>query len=81
MTMGLSQSVPLSPVLYNVYTNGLWDLNSNGLSRVLTLAEDGQIYKTSSDIHTAVTAVQEQLVLRDRVRNQFKQGTGPVVHP
>ena len=46
---------------YNVYTKGLADLNSNGLSRVLTLADDGLIYKTSSDISTAVTAVQEQL--------------------
>ena len=31
------------------------------LSRVLTLADDGLIYKTASDISTAVTAVQEQL--------------------
>ena len=59
--MGLPQGSPLSPVLYNVYTKGLADLNSNGLSRVLTLADDGLIYKTSSDISTAVTAVQEQL--------------------
>ena len=44
-----------------VYTKGLADLNSNGLSRVLTLADDGLIYKTASDISTAVTAVQEQL--------------------
>ena len=50
-----------SPVLYNVYTKGLADLNSNGLSRVLTLADDGLIYKTASEINTAVTAVQEQL--------------------
>ena len=28
---------------------------------MLTLADDGLIYKTASDIHTAVTAVQEQL--------------------
>ena len=28
---------------------------------MLTLAEDGLIYKTASDISTAVTAVQEQL--------------------
>ena len=33
----------------------------NGLSRVLTLANDGLIYKTACDISTAVTAVQEQL--------------------
>ena len=61
LTMELPQGSPLSPVLYNVYTKGLADLNSNGLSRVLTLADDGLIYKTSSDISTAVTAVQEQL--------------------
>ena len=59
--MGLPQGLPLSPVLHNVYTQGLADLNSNGLSRVLTLADDGLIYKTASDISTAVTAVQEQL--------------------
>ena len=47
--------------LYYVYTKGPADLNSNGLSRVLMLADDGLIYKTASDISTAVTAVQEQL--------------------
>ena len=62
LTMGLPQSSPLSPVIYNVYTKGLADLNSNGLSRVLTkLTNDGLFYKTASDISTAVTAVQEQL--------------------
>ena len=52
----------MSPVLYSVYTKGLADLNSNDLSRVFTLVDDGLIYKTASDIHAAVTAVQEQLV-------------------
>ena len=51
----------LSPVLYNVYTKGLVDLNSNGLSRMLRLADVWLIYKTASDIHTPITAVQEQL--------------------
>ena len=51
----------LSPVLYNVYTKGLADLNGNGLSPVLTLADDGLIYETASDNNTAVTTVQEQL--------------------
>ena len=59
--MGLPQGSPLSPVLYSVFTNGLADVNNNGLSRVLTLAGDALIYKTASGISTAVTAVQEQL--------------------
>ena len=49
--------LPLSPVLYNVYTKGLEDPNSYGLSRVITLANEGLIYKTASDISTAVTAI------------------------
>ena len=71
LTMGLPQGSPPSPlpppppppspVLYNIHTKGLAHLNSNGLSRMLTHADDGIIYKTASDIHTAVTAVQEQL--------------------
>ena len=59
--MALPQGSSLSPVLYNVYTKGVADLNSNGLSRMLTRADDGLIYKTASDIHTAVTYVEEQL--------------------
>ena len=60
LTMGLPQGSSLSPVLYNAYTKGLADLNSNGLSRVLMLADDRLIYKTASD-NAAVTAVQEYL--------------------
>ena len=52
---------PCPLVLYNVYTKGLADLNSNGLSHLLTLAVDMLFYKIANDIHTAVTAVQEQL--------------------
>ena len=63
LTMGLPQGSPSCPqsVLYNVYTKGLADLSSNGLSWVLTFADDGLIYKTASDIHTAVTTVLKQL--------------------
>ena len=43
LTMGLPQSAPLSPVIYTVYTKGQADLNQNGLSRVLTLSDDGLI--------------------------------------
>ena len=76
----------LSPVSYNSYTKGLADLNNNGISRMLTLADAGLIYKTTSDTHITVAAVQEQLekrvtiVSRDKVRNQSKQRAKPVVH-
>ena len=33
LNMGLQQGTPLSPVLYNDYTKGLADLNSNGLTK------------------------------------------------
>ena len=58
-----SRNVPpslLFPVLYNVCTNGLADLNSNGLFWVHLLT-NRFIYKTGSDINTAVIVVQEQL--------------------
>ena len=51
---------------------GTGDLASNGLSLVLTLADDGPIYKTASDTQTAVTTVQEQL---EKV-SQWCQETG-----
>ena len=38
---GTSTRFPLSPVLYNVYTKGLADPNSNGLSRLLSLRTTG----------------------------------------
>ena len=50
----------LSPVLFNVYTRGLAHLN-NGLSQVLTIADDMLIYKTVSDTYTAVAIVLKQL--------------------
>ena len=60
-TMGLPQGSPLSLVLYNVYTKGQVDLNSNGLNRVFTLAHSGLIHKTVTQTHTAATNVQQQL--------------------
>jgi len=60
-TMGLSQGLPLSPVLFKVYTKGLADLNQKGPSKILTLADDGRIYKTSRDSQEAAKAVQKQL--------------------
>ena len=68
---------PLSPVLYNVYTKGLADLNQNGLSRVLTLADDGLIYKTTRDTQEAAQAVQQQL---ENV-SQWCQDTGSLINP
>ena len=59
---------------------------SNSFSRVLTLIDDRVIFKTASDIHTAIIAVHEQLeknvttVPRDTVRNQSEQDD-VVVHP
>ena len=67
----------LSPVLYNFYTKELADLISNGLSRVLTLADDGINNKTASDTHTALIAVQEQL---EKV-SQWYQETESEINP
>ncbi|NQZ78185.1 MAG: endonuclease/exonuclease/phosphatase family protein, partial [Ekhidna sp.] len=61
VSMGLPQGSPLSPVLYNVYTKGLADINKNGIARVLTLADDGLIYKTAKDAQDRATAIQKQL--------------------
>ena len=77
LTMGLPQGSPLSPVLYNVYTKGLADLNQRGPAKVLTLADDGLIYKTTKDEQQAVEAVQEQL---DNTA-QWCQETGSSINP
>ena len=59
LTMGLPQGSPLSAVLFNVYTKGLAELNQNGPSKILTLVDDGLIYKTLRDSQKAVEAVQQ----------------------
>ena len=58
---GTFTRLPLSPVLYNIYTKGLADLNSNGLNGMLKLADYGLIYKTAIDINVAITSAQMQL--------------------
>ena len=61
LTMGLTQGSLLSSVLFGVYTKGQADLNQNGPSKILTLADDGVIYKISKDSQEAAEAVQQQL--------------------
>ena len=72
LTIGLPQGSPLSPVLYNVYTKGM----ANGLSRVLTPADDGLIYKTRQT-QGAAEAVQQQL----KNVSQWCQDTGSLINP
>ena len=48
LIMRLPQGSSLSTVLNNVYTKGLADMSSNGLRWVLTLTDDGLIYKIAS---------------------------------
>ena len=61
ITMGLPQGSPLLPVHFNVYTKGMADLNKNGPSKILTLTDDGLMYKTSRDSREAAEAVQQLL--------------------
>ena len=75
---GRSQGPLLSPVPKNLYTKGLADLNRNGLSRMLTFADDGLIYKTASETHTTVTVVQDQL---DKVSQWMESEINPSKAP
>ena len=68
---------PLSPVLFNVCTKGLADLNQNGPSKFLTLVDEGLIYKTSKGSQEATEAVQQQL---DSV-SQWCHDTGSLINP
>ena len=47
---GLMQGSPLFPLLYNVYTKGLADLNRNCLTTVLTLADNELSIKQPENI-------------------------------
>ena len=76
LTMGLPQGSPLSPLPFNVYTKGLADLNQNGSSKILTLADDGPIYKTSKDSQEAAEAVQQL----DSV-SKWCHDTGSLINP
>ena len=82
LTMGLPQGSPLSPVLYNVYTKGLTDLNSNGYAcGQRAYLQNSQWHQHSSNCCPGAAGKGVTLVPRDRVRNQPKQGASPVVHP
>ena len=58
---GTSTRLPSVPCPLQCLHKGTGGSEQQWFKRVLTLADDGLIYKTSSDISTAVTAVQEQL--------------------
>ena len=49
LTKGLPQGSHLSPVLFNVYTKGLADLNQCGPSKILTLTETAEAVQQQLD--------------------------------
>ena len=57
LTVGLPKGSPLSSAFFTVYTRCLADLNQTGPSKILTLADDGLIYKISKDCQEAAEAV------------------------
>ena len=61
MDTASSQGSQMLPVLFNVYTKRLADLNQTGPSKILTLADDGLIYIISKDCQEAAEAVSQQL--------------------
>ena len=81
LAMGFPHGSPLSPAFYNVYMTGLANLNSNGVSLVLTFAEDWFIYNTVSHHCPEAAGKRVAVMPRDKVWNQSKQVTRPVVHP
>ena len=87
LTMGTPQGSPHPQVLYNVYTKEITDLKSNGVRRVLTLANERRAFLHNSQWHphnshscSGATRRSVTLVPRHRVRNHSKQDASRVVY-
>ena len=65
------------PLQCIVHAEGLADLNQNGPSKILILADDGLIYRTPKDYQEAVRAVQQQLASVSK----WCHGTGSLISP
>ena len=65
------------PLQCIVHAEGLADLNQNGPSKILILADDGLIYRTPKDSQEAVRAVQQQLASVSK----WCHGTGSLISP